>query len=157
MTVKFTKCREVCRTYYFMAALLAFADRHPTWIMSNITGSPFTSNYTVKMYNQDGTRYQDILIDKTGNLLSRGVDMAQLSYDYLQWVENGKTFNAFEIWPLIYEKAWVIMNGGAYQSINYGHSVDMAWKALTGKNAIQVNCIGQNSNDIFRTLYHKNG
>jgi len=135
-----------------MAALKALADRFPAWIMGQITGSPFTSDYTVKMYNQDGTRYQDILFDKTGNLLSNGWEMAWLSNDYLEWVENGKNLCAYEIWPQIYEKAWALMNGGNYQSLDYGHSVDMAWKALTGKNATQVNCTGMDSNGILQVI-----
>jgi len=136
---------------YFMTALLALADRFPAWIMGQITGSPFTLDYTVKMYNQDGTRYQDILFDKNGNLLSNGWDMAWLSNDYLEWVENGQTIQGYEIWPQIYEKAWVQMNGGTYQSISDGYT-DVAWKALTGANATRTDCTGKTHAEILQII-----
>jgi len=43
------------------------------------------------------------------------------------------------------------MNGGTYQNISSGH-VDVAWKALTGKNATRTDCTGKTHAEILQII-----
>jgi hypothetical protein len=114
---------------YFLVCLMVLAKYEPGTIMSNlnveniVNGKP--TGFTATMYSQTGQpdEVQIPIID----FLTHGVSQANLSEDY---DDN----DCVEVWPQVYEKAWVKVrsDSGKFGNITGGFPNE-AWTALTGR------------------------
>ena len=81
----------------------------------------------------------------SGNMLTNGVSMAELSGDY-------NSSGQVEIWPQLLELAWAHLGAhNGYQSIIAG-TAGAAWTALTGLPGFYKSCAGKTNDQILETI-----
>jgi len=132
---------------YFMAALVLLAKNDPQAIKSLITDNG-NGTFVVKLYTGIGTAQETFTF--SGNFLSNGWNMAQLSGDYIN--NPGATKNGWvEIWPELLESAYAQLLMGGYREIVSG-TVSNALIALTGKPQVAVSLAGFSNQDIGQLL-----
>lgn len=149
---------------YFLAVLLALADRSPgrTFIMNHshqcYIGDDSQSNnktFSVGFAGQANTTYS--FKSNSPTFLNVGQRQASLSGDY--HLENNALQDGAEIWPQLYEAAWVehkagkpgLFAGDRWDKIDGGY-IDKTWTEVTGKGAQWVDVRGMTNDAIKQTI-----
>jgi len=147
---------------YFLAAAMALADSDPDYIRTSLISDRLDEQgglvgWSVYLYEilpgPNGTldltgQRKEVVIE--GEILSEGLDMAQLNGD----VDSA---GRVEVWPIVLERAWSRHLAGPPQvgDIDEGGHASVAWYGLTGETpqaANHYNAIGKSQAEIVAEL-----